>query len=288
MTAQGRTKQPRDYPSLQHSANASDMTGPPGCMRSDHGRRGIGRLRRGAVARTALLSLRIRQRCLLDRVHWRSANSLVCSYSRPRRALVPTIAQAFPRTFLLIATARSVRRCRRRFLITTRSNRRRRRYRNGRWARRRDGRTIFMHVSFSLAVVVGCCCRLLSSLPSAALLLPAASVGSRRLQLRRPCCRGGEIERPALSGVLVYNPSRRAEIAGIKPYQQQIRARARRRRIRSKHVLKNGNDEKFFSGRPYDTVPISKAFVAAEYYGGLRCAKSVLFFGDCAAIFCPR
>ena len=145
-------------------------------------------------------------------VYWRPANLLVCSYSHPRRALVPTIAQAFPRTFLLIATARSVRRRQRRFLIITRSNRRRRRRRNGRWARRQDGRTIFTHVSLPSAAVVGCCRRLLSSPPSAALLLPAASIGSRRLQLRRPCCRSGEIERPALSGLLVCRPSRRAAL----------------------------------------------------------------------------
>ena len=175
-------------------------------------------------------------------MHWRSANLLVCSYSRPRRALVPTIAQARPCTLLLV-TARSVRRHRRRFAsITTRSNRRRRRCRrrNGHWVWRRDGRTSRTHVSSRSAAVVGGRCWLLSSPSLAALLLPAASVGSRRLQLRRPCCRGGEIERPALSGVLVCMHSRRTEIAGIKPDQWRMRARARRRRIRSKHVCSSG------------------------------------------------
>ena len=86
MTVQGQTKQPRDYLSLQHSANASDMTGPPGrCMRTAHGCRGTGRLRRGAVARAALLSLRIRRRCLLNRVHWR------CKLLSEERAQVPQV-----------------------------------------------------------------------------------------------------------------------------------------------------------------------------------------------------
>ena len=160
------------------------------------------------------------------------ANSLVCSHSRIRGALMSTIAQARPCTRLLLVMARFARRHRRRFApTTTRSNRRRRRRRrrNGCWVRRRDGRTSRMHVSSSSAAVVGCCCRLLSSLIPAALLFLAASVGSRRLQLRRPCCRGGEIERPtlerpALSGLLVYRPSRRAEIVRIEPDERRIRA----------------------------------------------------------------
>ena len=82
--AHRRTKQQRHQTSLQHNANSSGMIGPPGrCTRSAHSRRGIGRLRHGAVTRAALLSLRIRRRCLLDRVHWRSANLLVCSYNCP-------------------------------------------------------------------------------------------------------------------------------------------------------------------------------------------------------------
>ena len=193
-------------------------------MRTAHRCRGTGQLRRGAVARAALLSLRIRRRCLLNRVHWCLVTLPVLLHSCIRRALKPAIAQALPRALLLLVTAWSAWRHRRRFVLTTRSNRRRRRRRNRHWVCRQDGRASLTHVSLPSAAVVGCCCRLLSSLPLAALLPPAASVGSRRLQLRRPCCRCGKIERPALSGVLMCMHSRVAEIVSIKPNERRIRA----------------------------------------------------------------